>query len=787
MKLFDRLKLKDKLLLLGVLPAAALTLILAVYFTSTRLSDMHDLIDKTNENLARSIAEASINNVFTGNIDALNLLVKESINESNVLSITITNPMGLELTQATATSASAELIANPPRKITQPIELKSLAQKDEFDNLLVGDSTSSNLPMGYVSIAITYDSLKERQQDILLNSFYITLMLLTGIALIARKTSLAIGRPILQLADDVKKIKQGNYSAPRLFINNNDEITILANSIHEMASEIDRHQKELKQKIDLATHELRQQNDKLFTAQGEIIKSAEAKTRFISYISHEIRTPLNGIIGFLEIIQKTNLDNEQKTLANASHLASKNLHVIINEVLDLAQIEADKVVINKSDFRLKQTIQDNLMLLAYLAEKNDVTLDYQHDDNAPEFINQDPIKLSQILTNLVSNAIKFSPGSVVTISLRVHRPEKNQFEICIADQGIGISDDNKKKLFQEFSQLDDATRAQGSGLGLAITKHILNALNGKITVTSTLGKGTVFCFSLPFEPVEKSYDALVKTVAIDTKLPDLSSKRILVADDNEINRLLLANLLERQFAQVTCVEDGQQATDMAANTRFDLMLFDLRMPNKMGDEALREIRNQPENPNYKTPTVAITAHVAAGEERARHISSFDGYLLKPIDQTQFFTLIDRLLKEHDFSKKPFVTPSQESNGIGSDKSFDYEIAQRSMNADPEFMLIMLSKFFVELPHQLDHVAKLLSQNLWAEAADVVHKTSGSAAYCGTPLLRVIAKQFETTLRENNEQAIADSHEKFKDEIKELLTLEKKIIASLKKPLDEQGA
>ncbi|HIG79814.1 MAG TPA: HAMP domain-containing protein, partial [Cycloclasticus sp.] len=271
MKLFDRLKLKDKLLLLGVLPAAALTLILAVYFTSTRLNDMYSLIDKTNENLARSIAEASISNVFSGNIDALNLLIKESINEPNVLSITITNTMGLALTQATAPAASAELIANPPKKITQVIELKSLAQKDEFDNLLVGESTSSNLPMGYVSIAITYDSVKERQQDILLNSFYIALLLLTGIALIARNISLAIGRPILQLADDVKKIKQGNYSASRLLINNNDEITILANSIHEMASEIDRHQKELKQKIDLATHELRRQNDKLFTAQGKII------------------------------------------------------------------------------------------------------------------------------------------------------------------------------------------------------------------------------------------------------------------------------------------------------------------------------------------------------------------------------------------------------------------------------------------------------------------------------------------------------------------------------------
>lgn len=781
MKLLNRLQLKDKLLLLGVLPAAALAIILAVYFTSTRLNDMYTLTDKTNENLAKSIAESSINGVFSGNMSALNSIIRKSINEPDILSIKISNKTGATLTQAMASNTTSTLVANPPKKIKRAIQLKLIGKTDEFDSLLVSENTSNNEIIGYVTLALSYESVQDRQHGILLNSFYITFLLLVGIGLIARSISLAIGRPILQLADDVKNITQSNYCASSIAPNykNNDEISTLAQGIHEMAIDISGHQLELQQKINAATEELREQNDKLFSAQEKIIRSAEAKTKFISHISHEIRTPLNGIIGFLEIIQKTPLTNEQKKLINASYLSSKNLHVIINEVLDLAQLEAGKVIINKTNFQIKQTVQDALMLLSTQAEKNGVKLEYQHDQNAPDVINQDAVKFSQILMNLIGNAIKFSPNSTVTIKLTAHIPKTNHIQICIIDHGIGISDNDIKKLFNEFSQLNNLTATQGTGLGLAITKRILEALNGKISVTSKVGQGSIFCFSIPFGDVKDCGNNMAKAANIDFPFPDLSSKRILIADDNEINRMLLAHLLESQHAYVTCVNDGQQAINISQTDKFDLMLLDLRMPIKMGNEALEEIRRQANNPNNTTPAVAITAHITSGEERAHHISSFDGYLIKPIDQTRFFILIEQLLKEHDEKIEPFVGSEQNTSMPPSNKHFDYDIAQRSMSADPAFIYIMLNKFFTELPIQQQQISILLEEYKTIEAADIVHKTSGSAAYCGTPILRVICKQLESALRENDTQTIPGLSKELNIEINTLLSLKEPLLTSLK--------
>ncbi len=235
-------------------------------------------------------------------------------------------------------------------------------------------------------------------------------------------------------------------------------------------------------------------------------------------------------------------------------------------------------------------------------------------------------------------------------------PRKNTIDVSVIDHGIGINEEDIKQLFKEYSQLDGATSDQGSGLGLVITKRLLNALHGTIEVNSVLGKGSTFTFTLPFTAVKDSYIQL-KTETEDT-LPDLSSLNVLVADDNEINRLLLGTLLERQQATVTCVNDGQQAIEVANQQPFDLMLFDLRMPIKMGNEALFEIRNQPDNPNYKTPAIAITAHITSGEEKAQHINSFDGYLIKPIDQTEFFILVEQLLKEHDYAIQPLFYPKK---------------------------------------------------------------------------------------------------------------------------------
>jgi len=789
MSLLDRFQLKNKLLLLGVIPAAALAVILATYLTSTRLTDMYDLLHKTNENLANSVAESSVNGVFSGDLDALNNIISAAINEPDLISISITSKRGTTLAYATSEIATPTLISKPSKKIVQSIQLKPISHADEFDDLLVGRLTETDETIGYVTLTFSYNAIQQRQLDILLNTCYITLLLLIIIGFIAKFISTTIARPILQLTTDVNHITHGNYTPPRIstISSKKDEIAILANGVHKMAHQIKGHQQIQEKKVREATDELRLQNDKLFSAQAEIVKSVEAKSRFISHISHEIRTPLNGIIGFLEIIQKTELDNDQIKLVNASHLSSKNLHTIINEVLDFAQLEAGKIIINKSNFQLKKTIEDTLLLLSTQADQNGVTLDYQHDNNAPDFINQDCVKFGQILTNLIGNAIKFSQHSTVTILLKISPIKNNQLEISICDRGIGITEENIQQLFKEYSQLSNLTSGQGTGLGLVITKRIIDALHGTIDVKSKIGQGSTFTFTLPFTNVKDSYSIMSRPSSYIAPLPDLTAKKILVADDNEINRLLLSNLLERQHANVTCVNDGQQALDLANQQDFDLMLLDLRMPLKMGNEVLFEIRNKPTKPNYKTPAVAITAHITSGEEKAHHISSFDGYLIKPIDQVQFFTLIEQLLNEHDRETQPFVSSQKNSRSCLSNKPFDYDIAKASMNADPVFMLLMLEKFFSELAKQNDSVSKLVKQSSYKDAAEIVHKVHGSAAYCGTPLLKLSSKQLEISLRMGDMKDIPLAHKEFCLNIETLLALADSVLNSLKKPLEKQGA
>jgi len=779
MKLLDKLTLKSKLLFLGTLPAIILAITLAAYFTSTRLNDIRELLHKTNQNLASSIAESSINALYSGNLGELKSILHPASKEPNIVSIRITNPIGTALAKVKNNRAYS---AGEFNEITLPIKLKALTQLDELDGLFTGNSKQQEKLIGYISLVHSYDSMKKRERSILLNSLFITLSLLFIIALAAKIISSAIGKPILQLAEDVKSISQGDYARPSNYIENknNDEVGVLSKGLHDMALKINTHQNELQSKIHDATQELRLQNEKLFDAQEKIIKTAEAKSRFISHISHEIRTPLNGIIGFLEIMKQTSLDDEQKKIINASYLSSKNLHLIINEVLDFTRLGAGKVSVNKTNFHIKQSVQDALLLLSTQAKDNNVKLNYSHDSNLPDVIHQDAVKFGQILINIIGNAIKFSPNSSITIAITADKLKKDTLKVSVSDHGKGISEEDIEQLFKEFSQFAPSEKeGSGTGLGLAITKNILEIMGGSISVESVLGEGSTFSFTLPYTQAEHEPDSLSKTAASDLTLPDLSGIKVLVADDNEINRLLLTNLLERQGADISCVNDGQAAIDKAANTPFDLMLLDLRMPLKMGNEALAEIHNQPENPNYNTPAIAITAHITSGEERARHISSFDGYLIKPIDQARFFSLVEQLLNEHDHDSQPFVSTKENEEQIKTPKAFDYNLAKESMNAGPSLIYIMLTKFFAELPSQHSDITNLLEQEKLIEAAEIVHKIHGSAAYCGTPLLKTASKQLEVALRSNDTENIPDAHAQFVKSVEKILFLENDILASIK--------
>jgi len=777
MKAYNKLSIQGKLLLLGVLPAATIAITLAIYFTTTRLNDMYDLLHKTNQNLAVSIAETSVNAVYTGNQAGLTSILAKHDSEPNVISITIADALGAPLYKIYNRYTHFNASKQPDKLIVQAIQLKTFDNSNDFGDLLIGRSQQSNDIIGYVSIALSYKVLQQRQLNILLNSFYISTFLLISIGFITRRLSNSLGKPILELSSNVKNLATRNFNLSPIEYHSSDEISTLISGIQDMALVIQQHQNTLEQKVSFATKELRQQNNKLFDTQEKLIRATREKSKFISHISHEIRTPLNGIIGFLDATKRTSLNKEQRQLINSSLLSAKNLHIIINEVLDLAQLEAGKMKINRSDFNLKESIEESLSTLSILAESNGVTLNYKHDPTAAEFINQDRVKLGQVLLNLVGNAIKFSPNSTVDISLTAHKPKSNHIEICVRDQGVGISENHIEKLFHAFSQLDNASNLQGTGLGLVITKHLLSILNGTINVKSTLGEGSVFCFSIPYIEAQQSN---IQTTPLleEEQFPDLSTISVLVADDNEINRLLLTHLLETQHAKVTCANDGRQALEIANQQDFDLLLLDLRMPFRMGNEVLYEIRQHSHSRNNKTPAIAVTAHITSGKERADHISAFDGYLVKPIDQAEFFSLIERLLHQHDKSIAPF-TPSEPLQKEGlSNTLFDYSRAMKNMNSDKKLLKIILRKFFNELSSQRTTILSNIQQGDFMEAAEIIHKVQGSCAYCGANALQFTTKQLETDLRNKETASIQANHKKFEYEVDRLINSRGQIMSSI---------
>jgi len=203
------------------------------------------------------------------------------------------------------------------------------------------------------------------------------------------------------------------------------------------------------------------------------------------------------------------------------------------------------------------------------------------------------------------------------------------------------------------------------------------------------------------------------------------------------------------------------------------------MPYKNGDEVLKDLRMQPQSPNYKTPAIAITAHITSGVERANHINAFDGYLVKPIDQVEFFLLVNKLLNDQDFSESPFIADIDTNSPHDMGDVFSYDKAKISMNADEQFISIMLNKFFSDLPDMLRDITFDMQQNEIQKVAETVHKVHGSAAYCGTPQLKAASKEFETTLRQKNTLLIPDAYQAFGIEADKLLTHKDEILHSLK--------
>ncbi len=385
----------------------------------------------------------------------------------------------------------------------------------------------------------------------------------------------------------------------------------------------------------------RHEND-LRQARDAAESAASTKAQFLAMMSHELRTPMAGIIGMIELLRDSQLSDEQRRFADVLRNSAGSLLTVLNDVLDYSKIEAGRLEIEQIDFQPATVAREVIDLLSHAASERGNTLRADWREDQVPALRGDPTRIRQVLFNLVGNAIKFTERGTVTLAIDTAPAAdgRTALRFEVRDTGVGITADVLPTLFQPFRQADSSTtrRFGGTGLGLAICRHLAVAMDGSIEVESRPGEGSTFRFQIPLEPASAALPPPARSTA---PLPVVRGLRLLVAEDNATNRLLISTRMQRAGHRIELVDDGLQALEAARSSDYDVILMDMQMPELDGVGATRAIRALP-GARGRVPIVALTAD-ALPEFRARYMASgLDDYLTKPID----WQALDRVLARY---------------------------------------------------------------------------------------------------------------------------------------------
>ena len=373
--------------------------------------------------------------------------------------------------------------------------------------------------------------------------------------------------------------------------------------------------------------------------------AAESKQRFLSNMSHEIRTPLNSILGFTNVLLKAELGEKQKEYIQAIKTSGVSLNVLINDILDLAKVNAGKMTFEKQPFEIHKSIIAILHSFDLKIKEKNLEIVQEYDSKIPLFLLGDSVRLNQILLNLISNAVKFTHKGTIILNVKLLCEDKENatIEFGVTDSGIGIAENKMDSIFNVFEQAEISTSNSyvGTGLGLAIVKQLLEAQGGTISVKSKIAEGSRFSFTLPFGKTTMRAEESIEIQTLDSKI---KNRRVLVAEDVPLNQLLIKIILNDFGFDYEVVENGKIVIEKLQTNTYDIILMDLQMPEMNGFEATEYIRKTMKS---KIPIIALTADVTTVDVFKCKEFGMDDYISKPIDENLLYIKMMELLKKEN--------------------------------------------------------------------------------------------------------------------------------------------
>jgi PAS domain S-box-containing protein len=532
-------------------------------------------------------------------------------------------------------------------------------------------------------------------------------------------------------------------------------VVVVARDITEQ-KRIEKELIEAKVFAELATVIAEDAKDKAESATRLAEDSVKSKQQFLSNMSHEIRTPMNAIIGFTKVVLKTDLSAKQREYLTAIKMSGDALIVLINDILDLAKVDAGKMTFEQIPFRMAMSISAMLHLFETKIQEKNLELVINYDKRIPGVLVGDPVRLHQIILNLVSNAVKFTSKGKIIVSTSLLKEDEDfvTIEFAVADTGIGIPENKIEKIFENFQQASSGTSRLygGTGLGLAIVKQLVEPQGGSIRVESKIDEGSIFSFILSFQKTKSEAEFDFGILELD---PEIKNIKVLVVEDIALNQLLMKTLLDDFGFERDIASNGKIAIEKLQSKSYDIILMDLQMPEMNGFEATEYIRNKL---NSKIPIMALTADVTTVDLAKCKAVGMNDYISKPVDEKLLYSKIIGLVKKQG-SIKTTVHNEYEKKRSEKLKCTNLNYLMLRTKSNPALMMEMISAYLEQTPPLISAMKQSLLDKDWKSLNSAVHKILPSLSIMG------ISEDFVNTAKKIQEYASSQQH---KDVIPELI-------------------